>query len=426
GDYDFSLVPLTTLLFLFGDDGERLEPGTRKHLIEDLLTEEGGRVRTSVPRTFFLIKETENHILMRESSRYLKNRWLHRHGSPERAHDNRRNGMERWMRSHLGELLSCGLHEFNSQPYLGFTITALLNLEAFGSREVKQASRKVLDNICHISALGTYRGRRYAPFRRQVARAGSTKLDNELPLEIQNLWLSTHPALKERVEIKQDSPHGLLAALLPYRPPDRAAELLLRDLDEYYVRIGHGGGSSPEIYSRGPGYLISAGGSGRGPLSRIASRPITVMFDDGARELKDVIHMYGPGEDRSGWNNTGVFRRFAVAGGPVHVPPKWKPVVENGRFRIYRKGKWSVCVHSREGLGIVVLSEDRPDVALAIIGHDNPEDGRLFHTFVLPGGEKVRYDPMSRKHLWVITAVSDEEVERKFDRWPRISGVYSR
>jgi len=425
GDYDFTLVPLTALLYLFGDDKTRLEGETRKHLLNRLLTEEGGRPGTSVPGTLFVIKETENHILMREGSRYLKNRWLRKHGSTDRSHDNRKNGMEHWMRLHLDELRKCGLYEFNSQPYLGFTIAALLNLEAFGSREVKEASGKVLDMICFISALGTYKGRRYPPFRRQKVRAASNSLNKELPLELLNLWLSAHPAFADGIDVKTESPHGILAALLPYRPPDKVAELLLRNDHEYYVRIGHGRCSTPEIYSKGPGYLISAGGSGRGPLSRIAARPITVMFDDDARELKDVIHLYGPGENRSGWNDTGVFRRFAVAAGSVHVPREWKPVVESARFRIYRKGKWSLCVHSREGLGIVVLSTDRPDVALAIIEHDNPNDHDLFHSFILPGGERVCYDPLSRRSRWVISSVSDEDVEREFDRWPRISGVFS-
>jgi len=81
GDYDFTITNLTTILWLFGDKENILYPGTRDYLVNNLLSEEGGDFRYAVPYSLGLWKDTENHILMTEGSRYLKNRWLALHGN---------------------------------------------------------------------------------------------------------------------------------------------------------------------------------------------------------------------------------------------------------------------------------------------------------------------------------------------------------
>jgi hypothetical protein len=116
GDYDFTLAGLTVMLWLFGDDPEVLYPATRTHLLETLLVEEGDDFRVSVPRSLGLVRDTENHLLMTEGSRYLKNRWLRLHGSTAPRHDNNGNGMEARLLDLLGELQTAGLYEFNSIP----------------------------------------------------------------------------------------------------------------------------------------------------------------------------------------------------------------------------------------------------------------------------------------------------------------------
>ncbi len=52
------------------------------------------------------MRDTENHLLMTEGARYLKNRWLALHGSTDPRHDNDANGMERWMLALLRSLNS--------------------------------------------------------------------------------------------------------------------------------------------------------------------------------------------------------------------------------------------------------------------------------------------------------------------------------
>lgn len=154
------------ILYLFGDEPETLFPRTREHLLSTLLIEEGEEPRVSVPRTFGLVRDTENHLLMTEGSRYLKNRWLALHGYTEPEYDNMKNGLEEWLLSFLGELSEAGLYEFNSMPYLGYTMTALMNLEAFGSEAVRSAARKVLDRANWEYAIGSLSLRRGDLLRR--------------------------------------------------------------------------------------------------------------------------------------------------------------------------------------------------------------------------------------------------------------------
>jgi len=66
-------------------------------LLIELLIEEGGKYRVKVPRSLGLVNDTENHYLMTEGSRYLKNRWLQLHGHFEKKFDNIQNGLEKWL-----------------------------------------------------------------------------------------------------------------------------------------------------------------------------------------------------------------------------------------------------------------------------------------------------------------------------------------
>ena len=95
GDYDFTLTILTAILYLFGEKPELLYPETREHLLFTLLNEEGGKYRIKVPRSLGLVNDTENHYLMTEGSRYLKNRWLQLHGNSNPKFDNIHNGSEK-------------------------------------------------------------------------------------------------------------------------------------------------------------------------------------------------------------------------------------------------------------------------------------------------------------------------------------------
>jgi hypothetical protein len=420
GDYDFTLAGITPILFLFGDDPAVLCPQTRDHLLNTLLPLEGGDPLVKVPRTLGLVPDTENHLLMTEGSRYLKNRWLALHGSSLSTHDNVANGLEEWLLTLIEELRTAGLYEFNSIPYEGYTLTALLNLDAFGSLKIQSATRELLDQLNWKYALGSLSFRRFPPFRRQYAHASDTALDGDRHVALIKSWISVLPDGPEDLVLTESHHIAIWACWAPYRLPDQTARWILDKPEDYYVRMGHGAHGSPEIYSGGPGYLLSAGGVNRGERSLLVARPITLILDDGATDLSQVLHLAGPGEDFRQWNNTGVWREFAVTAGPVRIPEDWKPDAEAELWKVFHRDRdLCVAVHSRANLGVVHLirSSDPADV-LASLQEANNDAGQLRNSFQMPDGSYIRYDTNAPHDRWVIQQIDDHSVDRCFDRWP--------
>jgi hypothetical protein len=190
--------------------------------------------------------------------------------------------------------------------------------------------------------------------------------------------------------------------------------------------VGPGLRSSPELYSGGPGYLLSAGGVHRGKRSLIVARPITLLLDDGARDLTAVLHLAGPGADFTAWNNTGVHRDFAVAAGPVHMPAGWAPKARDAGWAVYHPVATApqIAVYSTPALGLVVLvHEGTPAQILAALTAANPDPDALARRFRWPNGPELAYDVHAPKHRWVMTSVDGARLDRAFDRWPLLAGT---
>ena len=425
GDYDFTLAGLIPILFNFGDDSKVLYPETRTHLLNVLLTEDGGDPLVTVPGTLGLVRDTENHLLMTEGSRFLKNRWIALHGSADPRFDNTSNGLESWLLNMLENLYTKGLYEFNSIPYEGYTLTALLNLEAFGSPKIRQSAQRVLDRLNWKYAIGSLSLRRFPPFRRQYRHAADTALDEDYHTALMKGWVSLLPGSPDNLEVHSGGlHHALWACWAPYRLPDETAKWVLSKPKEFYFRIGHGPGSSPEIYSGGSGYLLSAGGVHRGSLSQIVSRPITLLLNDGATDLSEVLHLAGPGTTFREWNNTGVWHNLAVAGGPVHIPQDWTPDATGLNWSVFHRGEnLCVAVHSRPDLGVVHVSQsDDAQILLKTLEETNGNANRLRDSFSTPEGRCIRYDITATHDKWVFSSLDHEPLDREFDDWPRMSG----
>jgi len=60
GDYDFSLTILTAILWKFGDHPSILFPATANYLLNVLMIESGNEFRYATPKTWGLLRETEN------------------------------------------------------------------------------------------------------------------------------------------------------------------------------------------------------------------------------------------------------------------------------------------------------------------------------------------------------------------------------
>ena len=421
GDYDFAEAVLTTILWLFGEDATTLTPPAREHLLHVLLTEDGGDFRATAPHTLGLVEETENHLLMTEGSRYLKNRWLRAHGNLSPRFDNDANGLEKKLLALLAAMRTAGFHEFNSQPYIGYTLHGLLNLEAFASAPLRAAARDLLDAMNWNYALGSYRLRHFPPFRRLLGYASMTSLSSGYQTAYLTTWLSYASAPLELPALqKGGETHALLAACLPYRPPDAVVRLLFDKGAGYFAKIGHGADACPEIFSAGAGFLLSAGGVSRGAASAIVARPITLLLDDTAGDLADVFHLAGPGENFREWNNTGVAPAFACAAGPVHVPAPLAPLTAQGPWKIFSGGHGLViATYSTPTVGLLALFPgEEPAALLRALLAANPAGPALAHEFVFPGGRRLTYDLHSPRDRWVLLSDSGKICDREFDRWP--------
>jgi hypothetical protein len=427
GNYDFTEVDLVALLYLFRDQLDKLYPDTAKHIVDTLLVENGSTPRPMVPGSLGLVLETENHVLMTEGARYLKNQWYFERGAPDQLgnpiYDNDRNGLGAWLLNYLRGIQDAGFYEFNSIPYLSYAMRAVLNLEAFPSNdEITATARYILDKANFQYALGSLDLRRCAPFRRQPERAGLTDLQADEHTPLMQVWtcgpadpLPPEPRFRVREEI--------LAETMPYRLPAAVRQWTLEKPEIYFVRFGHGRNGSPELYSGGPNYLISAGGVNRGWRSLIAARPISLLLRDGARDLRDCFHLTGQGHWTK-WNNTGVCNRFACSNGALNVPKNKQADASAGHWAVYNESGVMIAVY---GAGPVLLAvfpdwKNSPDELLQAISQANPSEPDLAHTFHWPSGGTVEYDVNAPKGTWVIAFIDGKPVDRRYDSWPQMDG----
>ena len=423
GDYDFTLMPLTTILFLFDTQPDLLYPKTKEHLINTLLTEEGGKYRRATPRTLGLVADTENHILMTEGSRYLKNRWKMLHGTLSSDYDNIANGMEVKILAYLNRMKTNGLYEYNSIPYIGYTIAALLNLEAFASEKVSTEARNVLGYMNWTYALGSYKLRHYPPMRRRYEKAKIQELTTDYQSVFVKAWLSYGPIDPFNTDISNAEVHALVGSCMPYRPADKVVEVIFDKGDGYFVKLGHGKKSCPEIFMAGKHFLLSAGGANQGKNSLVIARPTTLFLNDNAQKLPETFHLKGKEDDFMKWNNTGVYKNFACASGKVFVPDAFKPILERNNWAIYTgKNNVKIVVYSTEDIGIMLIFEDmKAEDLLTNLEKSNSNDEHIKTQFQFPDGQIITYDVNAPLNKWVIKSIDGKSVERDFSKWALIN-----
>jgi len=420
GGYNFTDMAMTPVLYLFHNKPELLFPKTREHLLNNILTIDGDAFTRKVP--YLYIEDSENHILMTESSRYLKNKWLWEHGATDQKYDNKSNGVEKGLRAFLEEIYEYGIYEFHSDPYLGYTFSALLNLHAFADGEISLLAEKILDRLNWQYALGSYRFKYFPPYRRKFTNDFRTRIDNDYHTAFMKVWASMY-ADSLNLKIDRGQHHALWAAIMSYRPPDKAIEWALRKPHDYFVIIGHGYKSCPEIYSGGTEYLFSAGGANQGRSSLIVAKPIVLFLNNSASEMKETFYMHGPSKNMTNWNNTGVYKDFAVTKGPVHIPSTNQPILDQKGWKIHQISvKTFLAIYSKTNLGImaVVNSESAENVVNEIL--QNNENEQLNTAFNHPNGNHIFYELDAPNDTWIISKVNGMSVHRKFQEWAFFEG----
>ena len=418
GDHDFCEAALIPLLYLAGD---RLSEEAREHLLDVLLVSEGTGPNLKVPRTCRVVYDTENHILMTESSRYLKNQWLRCHGATEARYDNRANGMTQWLLAHLNALRIHGFYEFNSIPYEGYAILPLLSLEAFAEPpEVAAAARAVLDEHALDASLRILDDRQAGPYRRQLVHLGKDNLAEHTMPMLMRLWNA--PSEGEPIGIPRRASHTLSGAFLPYRPPRATLGRCAEKKRRYFAKLGHDQFGSPEILSGGPGHLLAAGGAWRNPWNKVIPRPTVLLVRDGATRLDACLHLPADGDPKT-WNNTGVYDGFAVGPGKVHVPASWKTPKQEGRWSVYlspTNPQISAVIFEGSDFSAVWIDGESNDPAALLAKVRRMNNGReLREAATTLDGVDLEYDIDAEPGYWVIKRINGKKVDRLYDRWPR-------
>src|SRR6202521_3930687 len=295
-DYDMGLVGLIRVLYLYGwatsSSTRQINQGAYNEAVDRLLTQNGGADQWSdhphVCGIAIPVPETENHVWMTESSRYLSNQLIRRKRNPtsdpvidaqtSNKYVNEKNGLREKILDKLAKILSDDFHEYNARPYSRLTARALENLFDFAEdHAIRRGARMALDYISAKYAVSSLYSRRAAPYRRLrehetvpwffadgsdeetwrfLQLAGATKVltssqNPKSPLDSGNQhivgWLPDRASLMA------------ITSTSSYRAPDLVTDLIVNPAskDAYFQRFKHEG---YELYVGRPKFLLSAGG----------------------------------------------------------------------------------------------------------------------------------------------------------------------
>ncbi len=388
---DFTTCMWTRLYYLSKRYPEKipLTQEAKSHLLHQLMRIEGSAYEDTIEktgepiRTFALlagfpvttkgILNSENHLLMINSSAYLKNQLM----DPKM---NAGSELESGLCSHLDRIYEHGLTEFNSIPYAGYTLDALFNLHDFADEPVKSRATRVLDKIFYDYAIHTtHDGKSFRPFSRQAVKIKNRSFmvdDAVRACMITLLGLDTRYYCQRGTS--RNAMFSFVSMLSTYRLPKIVANLAQRNEHGVLGLNGLPHGNAEVSYKRAfesrnkencvvqREYLLSGGGVSMVPfstdyvLSSTASRPghpdtakmrktqkaaevisrNPVLILDGGEgpfELKDAFYLgtsraisggkeekWGPGIDSREKNNTGIYYDTMVGPYPVHIPEQYR------------------------------------------------------------------------------------------------------
>ncbi|WP_155981749.1 LGFP repeat-containing protein [Nocardia sp. BMG111209] len=300
------------------------------------------------------IPETENHLLMINSSKYIVNDILFAKNHEPQL-DNTTNGVRDWLLDHLQTLVRYDFMEFNARPYQRLALHALLNLHEFGDEKISTAARLVLDYIMTKFAVSSSRGRRIAPFRRLKEHVNNTTDNNDLmglnTDQVAKLFLTYTGPIDANgrpapVFVDNWTFNGVLAGLAPYRPPAAAYLIAMTAHPPTQHRFYHGNRpkmtDSPdqaeggvEVYFRSTSFLLTAGGvwlnSGYGHddltgYPQVAIAQSTTLIPSAADATFSDLIRFDPYPDERDAVNIGVHLGFAC-GANLRVPDRWPQLV---------------------------------------------------------------------------------------------------
>jgi hypothetical protein len=285
-DYDMALKGLMTVLYryrpLLGAEGV-------SHILSNLVPSaiRGGHsedleVIVDIP-VIVEYPETENHLLMIETTRYLVNQLLFDQ-TGDRAFNNSDNGLAGWLLLYLQRFSKHDFLEFNSRPYQRLALHPILNLYEFArDPSLRLAAQQVLDYVMMKFAVSSNRVRRISPFRRLQHRIDHQANERNFHFAGSGDQVAQmFAAYTGYIDVNgSPAPHppalvdiaGVVAATSAYRPPPAVYAVAMgRNVPAAMHRFYHGvrpqlpaagedAEGGVELYYRSPSFLISAGGT---------------------------------------------------------------------------------------------------------------------------------------------------------------------
>jgi hypothetical protein len=393
GDYDMALKGLMVVLHRYRD---LLNVDQINFIVRDLIP---ARLPGPIDPGFesyqvgpVTIPESENHLLMMNSSKYLINKiLLERTGDAK--YDNATNGVRDWLLTHMANFAHYDFMEFNARAYQRMSLHAMLDLHEFGDPPVQTAAQIVLDYIMTKFAISSSRGRRVPPFRRLKDAVNKPDNDGNQLVggnvdQVANLFLTyAGPTTPDGNPwpwfLTGWAFNGVIAGPAAYRPPPAAYIAALTAHEPVQHRFYHGTRpkmtASPdqaeggvELYYNSTSFLLSAGGmflnSGYGndqllgykdvavaqsttliPVRADATFAELIRFDPypGDRDADDHPQLQRAAV------NTGVHLGFAC-GANLEVPERWLSLAQAAW-----DGPWLLLDLNSESLGPTGAQPDR-------------------------------------------------------------------
>ncbi len=397
GDFDMTLLSCMTLLGTFERDTLMLTHKTYVHLLRQVICLWGQTPKENFDIFFLSFPETENHLFMSESIRYLTNQILYenprhliaiKHLRDSLTHAgielNNNNGVvRRLLLKNMQLVLSRGLFEFNAKVYQRFTLHALDNLYSFASDStLVAASQSVLHYLATKFAFQSFNGIRFGPYRRNSEKfADSSLIDSDAACSFfaiqsgkfnwdNNYWFAhrSHAAM------------ALYSTVLKYRVPDILLDFMQNRENPYWALFSNGinveanGGQALESYYGAPHFLMSAGGQYTAYAGRnfptqgfwlkkapwvydVVSRSSSVILDPAIKQpyaLTDILHFKG-----AQWkaNNLALHQNFLYGYAeashrkdwPQAIPSDWQQdgeIMDGGgfEFRFYDQSRQGVFI----------------------------------------------------------------------------------
>lgn len=326
GDYDFSLVALTLIAKKWSNN---LSQKAKNNLINNILTQKGNNL-LSEKWLFNLIPETENHLILSNSSLYLTNEILF-DSSGDKKYNNLTNGVHIWLFNYLKNIIKNGLYEYNAKPYSSWTIRALQNLYSYSNnKEIKTISKILLDQLFFKFIIQSKNANLVVPFRRRSDHlVDEIRVNDEYATWFLALtgWI---PDSEDMVVAKHDLIFVLTTMIQDYKPHNEFIQLAFND-KPIWSKCKH---SNTEISYKEKNFALFSGGHEDRPYIIPTPedgivRETCLFLNDDSTKMSQLIRFNSINGFWQTKNNTGVYKNFAC-GANIIIPANFyiKKVLE--------------------------------------------------------------------------------------------------